>query len=141
MRALADIDTWSGGIYINRLGGGGTPLRSPRAENIQVHSVIQERPGLLFVDRTTLPSTNSYKGADAIAILTKMAIHLSPGRISIVVVVPISLKPQQNEKKGYSGSNESIVALYTLRLEGKGFEYRVFCLGRYASKAQINLAG
>jgi hypothetical protein len=96
-----------------------------RVSIFKVHSVVLERPCLLSTGQS---STDSDKAANAVAILSKIAIHLSKsnfGSWGWSQRCCLSLKPQQR-KKTYSWPNESIKVLYTLRLEGIGFKHRVF---------------
>jgi hypothetical protein len=96
-----------------------------RVSIFKVHSVILERPCLLSTGQS---STDSDKAANAVAILSKIAIHLSKSNFDSwgwSQRCCLSLKPQRRKKKRILGLMKSIKALYTLRLEGIGFKHRV----------------
>jgi hypothetical protein len=96
-----------------------------RVSIFKVHSVILERPCLLSTGQS---STDSDKAANAVAILSKIAIHLSKSIFDSwgwSQRCCLSLKPQRRKKKPILGLMKSIKALYTLRLESIGFKHRV----------------
>lgn len=97
-------------------------LRERVSTYLQVHAVILERPCLLSTGQSL---TDSDKAANAAAILSKMAIHLSKSNFDSWGVVATML-PLTQAAATYSWPNESIKALYILRLEGIGFKHRVF---------------